>query len=167
MPLGRGTDCERIAPETWALVIIAHGRTVSAAAATLAWRFEVPAMGLVCPNHAHGIVACDLFATVTARFRVPRRLRRPRGRHASNPALEPHRASDGAVAIQQFRAVITPETSHRFVLHDRDSVYSATFDHRSALCERLIGTTGWECLDSLIPMHEAHLRRVLREWVAH
>ena len=37
----------------------------------------------------------------------------------------------------------------------------------NAFCERLIGTIRRECLDWLIPMHEAHLRRALREWVAH
>jgi hypothetical protein len=30
--------------------------------------------------------------------------------------------------IQQLRWVITPETSHRFVLHDRDSIFAATVD---------------------------------------
>ena len=30
--------------------------------------------------------------------------------------------------IQQFRAVITPETEHRFVLHDRDGIYAAEVD---------------------------------------
>ena len=37
----------------------------------------------------------------------------------------------------------------------------------NAFCEGLIGTIRRECLDWLIPMHEAHLRRTLREWVAH
>ena len=87
--------------------------------------------------------------------------------------------------IQQFRAVITPETSHRFVLHDRDSIYAATVDRAiasmgrhvlktpvrtpqaNAFCERLIGTMRRECLDWLIPIHEGHLRWILREWVTH
>ena len=37
----------------------------------------------------------------------------------------------------------------------------------NAFCERLIGTIRRECLDWLIPMHEAHLRRALGEWVPH
>jgi putative transposase len=87
--------------------------------------------------------------------------------------------------IQQFRAVITPETSHRFVLHDRDSIYAAAVDEAiasmgphvlktpvrtpqaNAFCERLIGTIRRECLDCLIPIHERHLRSILREWVTH
>ena len=136
-------------------------------------------------NHAHAIVACDFFTTVTVGFRIlyvfvvlevgTRRILH------WNVTEHP----TAAWTIQQFRAVITPETSHRFVLHDRDSVYSATVDQAissmgrhvlktpartpqaNAFCERLIGTIRRECLDWLIPMHEAHLRRALREWVAH
>ena len=136
-------------------------------------------------NHAHAIVACDFFTTVTVGFRVlyvfvvlevgTRRIVH------WNVTAHP----TAAWTIQQFRAVITPETSHRFVLHDRDSVFSATVDQAigsmgrhvlktparmpqaNAFCERLIGTIRRECLDWLIPMHEVHLRWVLREWVAH
>jgi hypothetical protein len=79
--------------------------------------------------------------------------------------------------IQQFRTVITPETSHRFVRHDRDSIFAATVDwaiasmgrhvlktpvrrtpQAHAFCERLIGTMRRECLDWLIPIHGGHLR---------
>jgi putative transposase len=87
--------------------------------------------------------------------------------------------------IQQFREVITPEACHRFVLHDRDSIYAATVDRAiasmgrhvlktpvrtpqaNAFCERVIGTVRRECLDWLIPIHEGHLRSILREWVTH
>jgi hypothetical protein len=37
----------------------------------------------------------------------------------------------------------------------------------NAFCERLIGTLRRECLDWLIPIHETHLRSILREWVTH
>jgi len=37
----------------------------------------------------------------------------------------------------------------------------------NAFCERLIGTIRRECLDWLIPIHEGHLRSILREWVTH
>jgi putative transposase len=37
----------------------------------------------------------------------------------------------------------------------------------NAFCERLIGTLRRECLDWLIPIHEGHLRLILREWVTH
>lgn len=37
----------------------------------------------------------------------------------------------------------------------------------NALVERVIGTIRRECLDHLIVLNEAHLRRVLREYVAY
>jgi putative transposase len=37
----------------------------------------------------------------------------------------------------------------------------------NAICERVIGTIRRECLDWMIPMSEAHLRWILREWVTH
>ena len=39
--------------------------------------------------------------------------------------------------------------------------------YANAFCERLIGTMRRECLDWLIPIHEGHLRSMLREWVTH
>jgi transposase InsO family protein len=73
----------------------------------------------------------------------------------------------------------------RFLIHDRDSIYSAAADgavsaigltvlktpvrcpQANAFCERLIGTIRRECLDWLIVLNERHLRSVLQEWVAH
>ena len=37
----------------------------------------------------------------------------------------------------------------------------------NAICERAIGTMRRECLDWLIPISEAHLRAILKEWVTH
>jgi putative transposase len=37
----------------------------------------------------------------------------------------------------------------------------------NAVCERVIGTIRRECLDWLIPLSEAHLRKVLLSWVQH
>jgi len=130
-------------------------------------------------------VACDFFTTVTVGFRIlyvfvvlevgTRRILH------WNVTEHP----TAAWTIQQFRAVITPEASHRFVLHDRDSIYAATVDRAigsmgrhvlktpartpqaNAFCERVIGTLRRECLDWLIPIHEGHLRLVLREWMTH
>ena len=87
--------------------------------------------------------------------------------------------------IQQFRTVINPGTSQRFVLTNRDSIFAATVDwaiasmgrhvlkipvwtpQANTFCERLIGTMRRECLDWLIPIHEGHLRWILRDWVIH
>jgi putative transposase len=77
------------------------------------------------------------------------------------------------------------DQAHRFVIHDRDGIYSEGVDRTlaamgltvlktpvrapqaNAFCERLVGTIRRECLDCVIPMNERHLRAVLREWVSH
>ena len=87
--------------------------------------------------------------------------------------------------VQQFRACVTRDTTHRFVVHDHDTIYSTAVDRAlsamglhvfktpvaapqaNAYCERLIGTARRECLDWMIPLDERHLRRVLAEWVPH
>ena len=81
---------------------------------------------------------------------------------------------------QQFRMVVSGEQTHRWVIHDRDSIYSEGVDatvamgltilktpvqapQANAFCERLIGTVRRECLDFLIVLNERHLRSVLHE----
>jgi hypothetical protein len=77
------------------------------------------------------------------------------------------------------------DQTHRFVIHDRDTIYSDSLDRSleamglevlntpvrvpraNAFCERLIGTIRRECLDFVIPMTEHHLRVILREWIRH
>jgi transposase InsO family protein len=86
---------------------------------------------------------------------------------------------------QQFREAILSDHSYRFLIHDRDSIFSADVDQTienlgvkvlrtpvrapqaNAYCERLIGTMRRECLDFMIPLGEKHLRTILREWVRH
>src|SRR5262249_4702498 len=70
---------------------------------------------------------------------------------------------------QQFREVLAEPHPYRFVIHDRDSIFSPALDlalkdfglhvlrtpvrapQANAHCERLIGTIRRECLDYLIP----------------
>jgi putative transposase len=74
---------------------------------------------------------------------------------------------------------------YRYLIHDRDRIFAKHLDdsikalgvevlrspvaspQANSLCERVIGTARRECLDSLIPMSEAHLRAILKCWVAH
>ena len=87
--------------------------------------------------------------------------------------------------VQQFRGIVPGDQPQRFLIHDRDRIYSAAVDdavramgltvlktpvrcpQANAFCERLIGTMRRECLDWLIVLNERHLRCVLREWVGH
>ena len=134
-------------------------------------------------NHASAVIACDFFVAITATFRVlyvfvvlevgTRRLL-----HWNVTAH-----STAEWTVQQLRMVVAGDAPHRFVIHDRDSIYAEGVDRTTmgltvlktpvrspqanAFCERLIGTIRRECLDWMIPLSEAPLRRVLRQWVVH
>jgi putative transposase len=88
-------------------------------------------------------------------------------------------------ALQQFREAVTLNDEIRFLIHDRDIIYSRDLDlaielmgmeilktpvrapTANAYCERLIGTIRRECLDFMIPLNERHLRRILIDWKTH
>lgn len=136
-------------------------------------------------NHAQAILACDFFIVVTAHFRVlyvfvAMEVGTRRMTHFNVTA---HPTAEWT--LQQFREVLTGERPYRFVLHDRDRIYSSELDsalealgprilktpfqapQANAFCERLIGTIRRECLDFMIPLNERHVRRILSEWAAH
>jgi len=136
-------------------------------------------------NHAQAILACDFFVTVTANFRLLYIfvIMEVGTRRIVHFNVTVHPTADWT--FQQFREVITGEQPQRFLIHDRDSIYSSDLDaalkamdlrilktplrapQANAFCERLIGTVRRECLDFAIPLNERHLRGFLKEWVAH
>ena len=136
-------------------------------------------------NHAHELLACDFFVTVTARFRLVYVfvVLDVGTRQLLHWNVTEHPTAEWT--IQQFRTCVTGESGHRFVLHDHDTIYSPAVDRglkamglrvlktpiavpqANAYCERLIGTARRECLDYLIPLNRQHLSRVLAEWVPH
>jgi putative transposase len=136
-------------------------------------------------NHAHAILACDFFLSVTASFRLVYVfvILEVGTRRIAHFNVTAHPTADWT--LQQFREVISGEQPQHFLIHDRDAIYSSALDsglqamgleilktpfrapQANAFCERLIGTIRRECLDFLIPLGEKHLRRILREWVTH
>jgi putative transposase len=136
-------------------------------------------------NQAKAMLASDFFVVVTARFQILYvfLVMEVGSRKIAHCNVTAHPTADWT--LQQFREVITGEPPCRFLIHDRDSIYSPGLDsalksmgltvlktpvrapQANAFCERLIGTIRRECLDFLIPLNEKHLRRILREWVAH
>jgi putative transposase len=132
-----------------------------------------------------GILACDFFVAVTATFRLlyvfiviehgTRRLA-----HV-NVTTQP----STAWTLQQLREVVGSTANHKYLIHDRDAIFAKLLDasiralgvevlrspisspKANAICERVIGTIRRECLDWMLPMSEAHLRLILREWVVH
>jgi hypothetical protein len=136
-------------------------------------------------NHAEGILACDFFITVTASFRVLYvfLIMEVGTRRIAHVNVTAHPTAGWA--LQKFREVITGERPCRFLLHDRDRIYSSEIDsalktmglgilktpfrapQANTFCERLVGSIRRECLDFLIPLNERHLRGILKEWAAH
>jgi hypothetical protein len=75
--------------------------------------------------------------------------------------------------IQQLREALPSDHGYRFLIHDRDSIFSQQLDQQmqhlslrvlktprrspqaNALCQRLLGTIRRECLDFLIPLTSA------------
>jgi putative transposase len=136
-------------------------------------------------NHAKVIVACDFFVVVTATFRtlyvfVIMELETRRILHQNVTA---HPTAEWT--LQQFREALPGEHRYRFVIHDRDSIFSKGLDQAvtdlgvrvlrtplrapmaNSVCERFGGTLRRECLDYLIPINERHLKLTIKEWVLH
>src|SRR6266852_1026559 len=136
-------------------------------------------------NHAESLVACDFLAAVTARFRVLYVfvLVEIGSRQILHYNVTAHPTAGWT--LQQFRETFPSDHNYRFLIHVRDSIFSTEVDDElksfglkvlrapvqapkaNAFCERLIGTVRRECLDYVIPLSEKHLRKTLREWVAH
>ena len=86
---------------------------------------------------------------------------------------------------QQFREALPGGHAYRFVLHDRDNIFSKKVDEdvtamgvrvlrtpvrapkANSFCQRFGGTLRRECLDFLIPFNERHLKFVLKTWITH
>lgn len=91
----------------------------------------------------------------------------------------------GEQRLQQLRNVVGDGDRHRYLIHDRDRIFSRNLDDSiralgveaqrspvaspkaNAMCERVIGTIRRGCLDWMIPLSEAHLRSILKEWTTH
>lgn len=136
-------------------------------------------------NHSETIIACDFFVAVTATFRLLYVLIviEHHSRRIVHFNVTEHPTAEWT--LQQLREAIPSDHDYRFLIHDRDRIFSKQLDesivrlgvrvlgtpYRSpqanAICERVIGTIRREALDYLIPLNEGHLRRLLKSWVAH
>src|SRR5215813_4731144 len=136
-------------------------------------------------NHAQAIIACDFCVVVTATFRLLYVcvLMEHATRRIMHCNVTAHPTAHWT--LQQLREAIPADHGYRFLLHDRDSIFSQLLDQRirhlglqvlktppqcpqaNALCERLIGTLRRECFDFLIPLTDNHLRRLLCAWGPH
>jgi len=136
-------------------------------------------------NHAQTVLADDFFMAVTARLRVVYVFvtMQVGCRRIIHINVTAHPTAEWT--LQQFRNAISGEEPYRYLIHDRDSIYSRELDsglkamgvrilkmpfrapQASAYCERLVGSIRRECLDLLIPLNEKHLQRTLKQWIDH
>ena len=130
-------------------------------------------------------MACDFCVAVTATFRMLYVF--VIIEHASRCVLHVNVTSHPTAqwTMQQLREAIPADYPYRFVIHDRDAIFSKEVDQSSrhmglrvlktpvrtpvanAICERVIGTLRRECLDFMILLNARHLYHILHEWVAH
>ncbi len=136
-------------------------------------------------NHAPDIWACDFLPVTDLFFRPlyafvvvalgPRRV----------VHVGATRHPTDAWVAQQLREATPFDQRPRYLVRDRDSKYGPAFvrvaaasgiaelrtayraPRQNATCERFLGSVRRECLDHVLVLGEAHLRRVLREYVTY
>src|SRR5262245_41190407 len=133
-------------------------------------------------NHAKDIWACDFVQLTDAWFRplfafVITELGSRRIVHVGAT-----RAPTDAWVAQQLKEATSFGAAPKYLIRDNDAKYGSRFDavatgsgttllrtpirtpRANAICERLIGSLRRECLDHILLVSEAHLRRVLHEY---
>src|SRR5947207_5224365 len=98
-------------------------------------------------NHAKAIIACDFFIVVTATFRlvyvfVIMEIGTRRILHFNTTC---HPTAEWM--LQQFRECVTGEEPYKFIIHDRDSIYSKELDSSlRSLGLRVLRTPYTDCV---------------------
>jgi putative transposase len=136
-------------------------------------------------NHVEDLIACDFFTVPTATFRVlfvfimlaHERRRIVHFNITEHPTTQ--------WTAQQIVEAFPWDTAPRYLLRDRDSIYSVAFQHRvknmgieevviaphspwqNSYCERLIGSIRREVLEHVIVLNDRHLKRLLTAYIAY
>lgn len=133
-------------------------------------------------NHLGSTIACDFAQVTTVAFTrlwilVVLDLGTRRVLHLNVTA---HPTAEWTT--QQFRDAIPADHAYRFLVHDRDKIFSEEFDQAirgmgieplkspprspqaNAYVERVIGTLRRGCLDHIIPLGESHVREKVLDW---
>src|SRR5262249_19750196 len=135
--------------------------------------------------HAKAVIATDFFVVVTATFElvyvfVIMEIESRRILHF-NVTQHPN----AGWTLQQFRECVSGDEGYRFVIHDRDRIYSQELDQSlkslgltvlktpykcpqaNACCNALTGTPRQDCFDFIIPQNETHTRQPFKSWTSH
>jgi putative transposase len=134
-------------------------------------------------NHVPDMAAIDFFTVPTLTFRLLYGflvLRHDR-RQVVHFNVTEHPTAQWTA--QQIVEAFPFDTAPRYLIRDRDTVYSATFQHRitgmgiqdtptapfspwqNPYAERMIGTLRRKLLDQVIVLNEAHLRRLMASYL--
>ena len=183
--LGRGADRVGTPGEAWNSRVASDRQALHVSGFRASRRRAVAGVEHIVRNQAGAVLACDFCVAITATFRVfyvfvVLDIGTRRFLHwnvTDHPTAE--------WTAQQFRMVASGDQPYRWLIHDRDRIYSEGVDaslaamglsilktpvrapQANAFCERLIGSIRRECLDWLVVLNERHLWSVLTEWVAH
>ena len=134
-------------------------------------------------NHVKDIVACDFFTVTTVTFRIlfVFILLAHERRCIVHFNVTEHPTAQWTA--QQIVEAFPWDTAPRYLLRDRDAIYSTAFQQRvshmgieevkiaprspwqNPYCERVIGSIRRDALDHVIIFDERHLCRVLRSYV--
>jgi len=136
-------------------------------------------------NHSREIAAIDFFTVVTLNFRILICFVVLRHHQRTVVHFNVTAHPTGRWTAQQIVEAFPYETAPRYLLRDRDGIYSPYFADRvrgmdieevliaprspwqNPFIERLIGSIRRECLDHVLVINEGHLLRVLREYFAY
>ena len=154
----------------------------SSIAKYMAKRRRLPSQGWLTflPNHAPNIAAMDLFVVPTIGFDLFYVLVRLKRRDLVWVNLTPN--PTGVWIARQVTEAFPWDEAPRYLIHDRDRVYSATVTHRlraagirdkpiapgspwqNGFAQRLIGSIRRECSDHIVALGEGHLLRILQSY---
>ena len=136
-------------------------------------------------NHSREISAIDFFTVVTLNFRILICFVVLRHHQRTVVHFNVTTHPTGRWTAQQIVEAFPYETAPRYLLRDREGIYSPYFADRvrgmgieevliaprspwqSPYVERMIGSIRRECLDHVLVINEGHLLRVLREYFAY
>lgn len=125
-------------------------------------------------NHLSEIVAIDFFTVPTVRLRVlfVFLVLEHQRRRILHFGVTEHSTAEWS--SQQLIEAFSERDARRYLLRDRDSIFSREFRSRvdalitaprspwqNAFVERLIGSIRRDCLDHIVVLNQSHLRRVL------
>jgi putative transposase len=136
-------------------------------------------------NHVPGLVSMDFFTvpTLTGRVLFVLVLLALQRRRVVHVAITEHPTAAGTA--QQIIEAFPDDTAPRWLLRDRDAIYGDVFRRRvvgmgisevvsaasspwqNPYAERLIGSVRRECLDHVIIVSQAHLRRMLVAYLSY